>query len=200
MKLLLCSNGSAFLDNIKRVFAGNLSDIKIGYITTASKVSKDISHMLECQAGLREMGIGYQEIDLMGKNQFELREFFRDKNMIYTEGGNTFYLLEAMRESGFVELVRELVNEGMIYAGASAGAYVACPTIEVATWNCGDKEEFGVIDYTALGLVSFVIFAHYEDKYKNIVQKNSENCKYEVKVLRDGQAIWIDGEKEEFLS
>ena len=74
-----------------------------------------------------------------GKNEDELREILRGKELVYVEGGNTFYLMKAIRESGFEKVIKELLPKGLIYMSVSAGAYVACPTIEMAGLQYQDK-------------------------------------------------------------
>ena len=45
-------------------------------------------------------------------------------------GGNSFLLLRAMKQSGFDKLIVPLVeNDILVYAGFSAGAVLATPTL-----------------------------------------------------------------------
>ena len=41
---------------------------------------------------LRYRGYDIEELDLDGKNEKELRKILQDKELVYVEGGNTFYL------------------------------------------------------------------------------------------------------------
>ena len=71
---------------------------------------------------MKENHILFEEIDIEGKSKDEMLNFFKNKNVIHVEGRKYFYLLKAIRESGFADILKELLNEGKIYIGTSAGA------------------------------------------------------------------------------
>lgn len=198
MKLILASDISFLLKYGYALTGISKDKIKIGYITTASKLSR--SPFLEKVKNIiRENGYFFEEIDIEGKNKDELREFFRDKNVIHIEGGNTFYLLKAIREIGFDEILRELINEGKVYIGTSAGSYIMCPTIEVASWNPDGKDRFNITDFTALNYVPFVLKVHYKDELESLVKEKMETLKYPLRILRDGQGILVEDDKYTFI-
>ncbi|HEY9290830.1 MAG TPA: GNAT family N-acetyltransferase [Microlunatus sp.] len=73
---------------------------------------------------------------------------------------NTFRLLDVVRRAGFVEPVRRFVRDGGDYYGGSAGAVLACDSIEVADGL--DPNEPGLRDLTGLGLIKdLAILPHY---------------------------------------
>jgi dipeptidase E len=135
-------------------------------------------------------------VQIEGKNENELRELLKDKDAIHVEGGNTFYLLKAVRESGFDKVIKELIEKGMAYIGSSAGSYITCPTIEVSTWKKPgeEKDRFGVTDLTGMNLVPFLIKAHYDPEQNELLKEKISQSKYETKILRDGQAILVEGD------
>ncbi len=104
-------------------------------------------------------------------------------------GGNTFYLLKHVRRSGFDKVVKNLIKQGKIYLGVSAGSYIACPTIEAATWKHQDRNRVGMTDFEALNLVPFLISAHYTEKYRLIIEEAVKKTKYSVVALNDEQAV-----------
>ena len=59
--------------------------------------------------------IGPSKADVEWANQFNNELAKEDIDVIFIAGGNTFYLLEKVVESGFFELVKELVGKGVIY-------------------------------------------------------------------------------------
>src|SRR5690606_32785496 len=78
---------------------------------------------------------------------------------LFVGGGNTFRLLSALQRTGLVEVIRERVQEGMPYLGASAGTNVACPSLRTSN----DMPIVPPASFEALGLVPFQINPHYVD-------------------------------------
>lgn len=158
-KLLLASNGSFAIEGMKLLF-DDLGQIKLAYITTASKGVDNLDYLKRHKEKMENLGINFEEIDIEGKNESDLKEILKYKNAVYVEGGNAYYLLKSVRESGFEKVIKELIEKGVAYIGSSAGAYLACPTIEMATWKPKQKNRFGVTDLIALNLVPFLVTAH----------------------------------------
>ncbi len=87
----------------------------------------------------------------------------------------------------------------MVYIGSSAGSYIACPTIEMATWKPKQKDRFGVADFAALNLVPFLVVAHYEPELRDVLKEKISQSKYKTKVLKDGQAILVKGDSRKLV-
>ncbi|MEK7575419.1 MAG: Type 1 glutamine amidotransferase-like domain-containing protein [Patescibacteria group bacterium] len=191
MKLILASDLSFLLKYGYDLTGISKSEIQIGYVTTASKGARNFSQKVQevIMPAIKEKGYSLKEIDIVGKSKDELRDFFKDKSIIHVEGGNTFYLLKAIRETGFDEILKELLNEGKMYIGTSAGAYVMCPTIDVADWNDETVDRFGVSDFTALNYVPFCLRVHYTDEKEAEVRTRMKDLKYPLRILRNGQGI-----------
>jgi len=56
-----------------------------------------------------------------------LREKLASKDVIWLGGGNTYYLRWILKETGADDIIINLVQQGKVYAGWSAGAMVAGP-------------------------------------------------------------------------
>lgn len=95
-------------------------------------------------------------VTLSGHDPAELTQF----DLLFVGGGNTFNLLQHVRDNGFVEPVRAFVANGGAYYGGSAGAILACDDIAIADGY--DPNEAGLTDLRALGLVpGIAILPHY---------------------------------------
>ena len=199
MKLLLTSAG--IVPEVKEYFLSLLSkkpeEIKVCFITTAAYgESKNPTWMEKDRQLLYGCGIKtIEDLDLKDKTQNELEKIIADKDIIFVNGGNTFYLLHWIKKSGFDKVLSAFLRRGGLYVGVSAGSYVTCPTIEAATWKPKDRNLIKLTDLTALNLVPFLITAHFEEKYRQIVETEAERTNYPILALTDEQAVLIDGKK-----
>lgn len=200
--LLLTSAGMQMMKEIKSLLQKPAYDITVGFITTASKplegdiefVRRDLTIMRE------EMGFNVEEIDIEGKTQAQVMDALRLKDIIFVEGGNTFYLLRAMRKCRFEKVIRKLLKEGRVYMGASAGSIVAGKTIKTASWlreEYRNTNNFGVKTLKGLNLVPFDIFVHYFPEDAEIIKKKMRWRwqRRKLKILTDDQAILVQGKE-----
>jgi len=197
MKTLILTSSGKFIttNNVDRFLPKKITDSKIAYITTASKKVDDTSYIKKHRQKMDDLNFSYTEIDIAGKNEGELRKMLDGYDIVMVEGGNTFYLLKAVRESGFENVIKDLLAKGVVYIGSSAGSYIACPSIIMATWLKQEFDDCGVTDYTAMKLVPFLIKAHYTPDMQKILEKISKNLQYPIRILNDDQAILArDGE------
>jgi dipeptidase E len=127
-KMLLASNEKFLFQKGYSLLGIPFEEMQIGYVTTASKGVDDINYLSIHKNEMKKRGLDFEEMDIEGKSREELRHFLSSKNVVHVEGGNTFYLLKAIRETGFDKMLEECVENGLTYVGTSAGAYIACPT------------------------------------------------------------------------
>src|SRR3989338_5683078 len=159
--LILASSGNLIAaNNLNHFLPKPLSEAKILYVTTASKKVSDASYVERTRQKMNELNFSYTEVDIVGKSDEELKKALSASDILYVEGGNTFYLLKAVRDTGFEKIVKEAIENGLVYWGVSAGSYIACPSIIIATWS--DRfDRFGVTDWTAMNLVPFFIYSYF---------------------------------------
>ena len=199
MKLLLASNGQFLIEQGYKLLGIPLDKIKLGWITTASKGVDDKTYLERHKAQMREQGLSFEEFDIEGKTPEQLSAFLKTKNVIHLEGGNTFYLLMAVKETGFDVILKKALENGLIYVGTSAGAYLVCPTIEAATWEANPKDSYGLTDLRALNLVPFLLKVHYKDVMASALKERLAQATYPVRILRDGQGILAENNTYTFV-
>ncbi len=201
MKLILSSDLTFLLKYGFAVTGIPKEKMKIGYVITASLGARNFGKTVKevITPLMKEQGFSLEPIDIIGKSKEELRNFFKDKNVIFVEGGNTFYLLKAIRETGFAEILKEQLGQGKVYVGVSAGSYVMCPTIEVSDWDETGKDRFGLTNFTALNYVPFCLDVHYTDQKESEVREKMKSLKYPLRILRDGQGILVENGKYTFM-
>ena len=188
MKIFLTSHAGRVIDRIIPKLPKKPEELKALFITTAGNPYTDIHWINEDRENLTKAGFALTDYDLVDKTEDEVKKAVDDNDVIFVEGGNTFYLLKYARESGFDKVMREQKASDKIYIGVSAGAYIATPTVEPTTWK-RKKETYGITDLTGLGLVPFAIFPHYSDEYKDLVETRKKELKYDLVTIRDDEVI-----------
>ena len=170
---------------------------RVAFVTTAAYgESKNPTWMEKDRQLLRDCGIKHlEDVDFKGKTEKDLERIFSDKDIIFLNRGNTFYLLKFVRESGFDKVLSCFLRRGGLYVGVSAGSYIACPMIGAAAWKHQDRNRVGITDFTALNLVPFLITAHFEEKYRVIVDQAAKATKYPIVALSDKQAVLVQSGK-----
>ncbi|HNX11335.1 MAG TPA: Type 1 glutamine amidotransferase-like domain-containing protein [bacterium] len=203
MKTLLLLSSSRFLKNDLAPYLGRpLSDLRVAHVITASKNrgTGTLDYLDRTRTIFKENNCYFEDIDLDGKNKEELRDILKKFDVVFVNGGNTFYLLKSIRESEFDKVLEELLPQGLIYIGASAGAYVACPTIEMALWPHQDRyDHCGVTDFTGLNLVPFLITAHYVPEYDDVLREKIPQAHYPTRILDNEQALLVKDDRVDFL-
>lgn len=165
----------------------------MAFIPTASDPEKDKRFVDKDKKLINEIGIKLQEVDLKNENENSLLEKLSQHDVIYVEGGNTFYLLDWVRKSGFDKVLRKLTDEGKIYVGVSAGSILVGPNIELSNWKHDwDKNIVNLQDLTGLNLVPFVISPHFVGEDRALLEEKSKTVKYPIVALNDTQAILVN--------
>ena len=196
MNLLLSSDGKTAIQNISKVCSKK--NPKVAWIITASKTKENSNFLNRDLQEFIKQGITPHIYDINNKTVDDFSKDFVDFDLIYMEGGNSFYLLKSIRESGFDKFLEEWIVSKP-YIGVSAGTYVTCPTIDMATWKHADRDRHGLEDLTGLNFIDFMITVHYDEKYKNVIKKGSENLEYPLRIIKDGQALLIQDNKVTLL-
>lgn len=201
MKLILASKEKFLLEKGYDLLNIPRENLRIGFINTAFKVVQDrdyIKYIDEYFKLMEDSGIDFKQLDIEGKTKKEIFDFFEDRNVIQVCGGNPFYLLKSVRETGFDLILKKLLEKGLNYIGCSSGTYLMCPTIEVGGWKL-ERNRFGLTNFTALNYVPFLIKCHYTDDTKEEMIKRAKSLKYPLKVLKDDQLLYIKDDKIKFV-
>ena len=156
MKILLGSGGirteerrNLFFHLMKENFEGCKKVIFIPY------ASRDYD---EYTNSVKEM-FSHLEFEIIGIHELDnpLVELEKMEG-IYVGGGNTFSLVQKLHEKEILEIIRrKVLNNGIPYAGVSAGANVACPTMQTTN----DMPIDLVPSFETFGIVPFQINPHY---------------------------------------
>lgn len=194
MFLYLTSSANKTLHKLLPYLPKSPKDMKVAFIPTAGDLYDEKPWIEEDKKKLIDLGFIVEEMDIKNKTQDQIKQQLSDTDIIFVAGGNTSYLLEKAQQSGFLNIVKDLVLKGTIYIGSSAGSLLAGPNIEVD--KIYDDGEFGkeLKSYEGLGLVDFVILPHADSpiyaSYLEKIFKEYGNT-YSLKKLNDNQAFLV---------
>lgn len=116
---------------------------------------------------------------------------------IYVAGGESFRLLYGLKFTGADQLLVEAVQSGKPYAGSSAGAIIAGPSVEPASVMDDPSVAPQLTEYSGLNLTEFVVVPHAQgttgpypiEIISQTVEKYGKDWK--LVLLRDGQALHV---------
>lgn len=194
MKLILLSNTR---DNpnplIKEKINQKFINIKkIAYIPTSKDTKR--KYFKEFQKYFHEYELTY-----FGLCDGEWNESFIEEignsDAVFISGGNTYNLLYHIKLRGLNKVIKDFAQTKWV-CGVSAGGIVMTPSVETSI----APNEFGLNDLSALNLVDFYFYPHFEadkewsEKLKSFVGKHKGEKIYAV---NDKSAIIVeDGEVE----
>jgi|SRR5580658_6763983 dipeptidase E len=144
--------------------------------------------------------------------KLDLREYFGERERlkqkvlefgtIWVCGGNAFVLRQAMKLSGFDELLWNFsaANADMLYGGYSAGICILGPTLEgVDIVDPPSERPYGDLEpvWDGLGILKFVIVPHFESNHPESegagkVAAYLKEHEVPFMTLRDGEVIIIE--------
>src|SRR4029077_11341498 len=126
MRILLISNstihGRGYLDHVEGEIRDFLGDSKSVLFFPFALHDRD---EYAAKASARFAEIGYEMKSAHTASDPE--KAVASADAIFIGGGNTFRLLKALQDLGFVEPIRRRVRDGALYIGSSAGSNVAGP-------------------------------------------------------------------------
>ncbi len=152
---------------------------------------------------LTDLGIDIEMLDL--KDYFGKKEALKKKidslGGVWIRGGNTFVLRQAMKLSGFDEIIKNMDRDDFLYGGCSAGISVLAPSLK-ALQQVDDPTitpymESKDVIWDGLGILDYIILPHYKSNHPESadIGKEVEFCKKNnipFKTLRDGEVIVIE--------
>jgi dipeptidase E len=159
------------------------------------------------------MGLGCEARELDLRDHFgateSLDEILRDTDLVWINGGNTFILRRAMRQSGFDTLIKgALARDGIVYAGFSAGTVIAFDSLKGLELVDDPNDVPAGYDtdvvWDGLGLIPFAIAVHFKSGHRESDLIDRTVAFYQAnripyRTLRDGEALVIDSGREKIV-
>ncbi len=180
---------------------------KTAYISNALDFSDDLERRKKSEQSdiddLRKLDLEVEIVDLrnyFGKKK-ELEIKINQFGVIWVRGGNTFVLRQAMKISGFDEILKKIINnEQVLYGGYSAGVCVLGPSLKgLELVDFPDIKPYKNQNETiwdGLNILNYSVVPHYksnhpESEKMNLVVEYMIENKILFKVLKDGEVIII---------
>jgi dipeptidase E len=165
-------------------------------------------------ARLEAVGLQATELDLRdyfgGKTQ-SLKDELQKYDLLWVRGGNAFILRRAFHESGLDTFLSDLIqSEQIVYGGYSAGIDMLIPSLhgaELVDEPYVVPEEYPQqeIIWECLNLLPYAFAPHYKSDHpesadiENMIAYMIDNHMPFV-ALRDGEALVVDGPRQEVVS
>ncbi|NTU69877.1 type 1 glutamine amidotransferase-like domain-containing protein [bacterium] len=206
MKFLLTSAG---LSNktIKKAFfdlVGKAPEkIKVAFIPTASNIEAgDKWWVIKDLKTLQDMNIGQIDIvDISALPAKILHKRFSKADIIFCEGGNTFYLMKWIKKSKLSDFLPKLL-ETKVWIGVSAGSIVVGKKLSSFD-NIFDENGKAYSNNLGLGYLNFCIKPHYLNPNfasAKKIRKMAESLETNIYAIDDQSAIVVNGGKIDVIS
>lgn len=181
---------------------------KLVFIDTAAEVKTgDKTWLVNDRKSLVDIGFLVTDYTISGKTKEELVNDLDDYDVIYMCGGDSLYLLQQSQLSGFIEVIRDLVNnQGKTYIGTSAGTVVTGPNL-YPTYRLTDATLAPLLNgFKGFGLVNFLVLPHwgsehFKDKYLNSRLEQAYSVdQVPLIALTDNQYVHIQDDRMEIIT
>lgn len=161
MPSFLTSIACNVLDQIVVELDAQPRDLTVAFVPTASNPSENKEGTENDRAKLVELEFQVIDVDIATVRHEELSQTLEAADVIFVGGGNTFYLLQEARRSGFDEVLGELMSAGKTYIGSSAGSVLLAPTIEPIKMMDDPEQAPELQSYDGLALIDFLPLVHF---------------------------------------
>lgn len=122
----------------------------------------------------------------------------KNTNILYVSGGNTFKLMYYIRNSDFIESLKNIFNKNGLYIGVSAGAVVIGNSISTVYIGEADKNDIGLDNFDGLGIVNYSIFPHANKEIESEVKRTDKFLN--PLFIKDKQAFLIEIQDKKIIN
>ena len=197
MKLYLASYAMVSMAKIIKHEGCDFVGKKAIFIPTAGDPYDNKDFVEADRIALEKYGLDIVEMDIKNKNVEEIRKAIVGADIVLVAGGDTFYLMEKLKESGADKVIKDFIEKNGIYIGSSAGSIICCPTIEGAEEFDNPNLAPKLDNFNGLGIFMNVIIPHAQkEKYFERIRRATERLEskgFKVYPLTDDDVLFFDG-------
>ena len=190
------------LDSIQSDLEKDLDQIKVAFITTASKLEKeegsnDLPDWVNTIKEDAERYFGNVDAIDFTEPSFDLNKLKTDYDILYLNGGNIFYLEKAIREHDFAEAINFFI-ENKLFIGESAGAAI----LGIDIYPLRHLDDIDAVENASkkgLEIVKFNILPHYDNnelaEQIKLAEKDFLSSSADLLTINEKQGVITDGEE-----
>lgn len=157
---------------------------EITFIATAAEVSPYTQYVDDAREYFLSKGFEIKDLEVSKVSEEQAKEIINHTEILYVSGGNTFYLLQELKKKDLLGLIKEKVDEGMVYIGESAGSVIASPDIAYIKYMDDPKAAPELKSTKALKLVEFYPLPHWgEEPFKEAAEKIHKTHKDSLQLI-----------------
>lgn len=196
-KLFLASQAKhpKSIEKLKKFVGEDYNNKSVVYIPTASNgesygIWKEGGSLKAAKKTFKNLTL----VELESTSTNQIIKLLENSDIIWMAGGYSGYLLYWLRRLELDKHLPNILDQGVIYIGSSAGSMVCSKTHYSSELFL---DEPGTSIMPGLGLIDFEIYPHYqEDQYEEIEKKWTTG---DLCLLKDGEVVTVVGDKVEIL-
>lgn len=142
--------------------------------------------------------LGLKNIELWTEEDIRKNNDLQRFGGVYIGGGNTFYLLKELRESGFLQKLENLIRNNTPVYGGSAGAIIHAKSIVPAL--SADPNDVKLKDFSAMNFIrGYNLWCHYEPSMGAEVKRYQEKYGMKIVALPENCGLYVTDKKIEVV-
>lgn len=191
---------SSFKDNFHYLEAFAKEELRgktVTFIDTASLVEEMTHYVDSAIDAFNQLGMLIERLDISRQNRESIEKTIKKNQYIYVSGGNTFYLLQELKNKAVDTILLSEIYKGKIYIGESAGSVIMSPNIAyIALADNSDKAP-NLSDYTGLNQLTGYPVPHLNSSFLGKEMNEIIKCyqdKLELIPITDEQVILFEND------
>lgn len=198
IKLFLSSSFVDVSEFLEPFLGEKLENKKVTFIPTASIPEDYKAYVENDRKAFEKLGLIVEKLDVSNTPINRIEETIKKNDLIYISGGNTFYLLQELKNSKADKIIIEEIKKGKPYVGASAGSVIMSKDIKYIEKMDDKTVAINLTDYNALNVVDFYTLPHHTNEpFKKTVEEIIVHHKDKIDLIpiSNTEAIQVSGEK-----
>lgn len=162
-KIFLTSSFSDVYMDFKNAISESVAGKSVTFIPTASIPEEVKFYVDDDRLAFEKLGMRVEILNIDQENIDTIKDTLHRNDYIFVSGGNTFYLLQELKRSKTDKIIENLINEGKLYIGSSAGSIILGPELNYIESLDDASKAPNLLDTKGMGVINFSILPHFED-------------------------------------